>query len=111
MRLGQVSRPEAASKAAMSDSFLTAGDGVAALSSLRNSGRPVWRKIEDIVVAEMARGVSPAESQLPSEKQLAARFDVNRHTVRQAVAAVAQRGLLLVEQGRGSFVVRDAIDY
>jgi GntR family transcriptional regulator, phosphonate transport system regulatory protein len=95
----------------MSDSFLTAPQGWPALLSLRESGRPMWRQIEEILVGEIARGVYPADSQLPSEKELAARFDVNRHTVRQAIAAVAQRGLLLVEQGRGSFVVRDAIDY
>jgi GntR family phosphonate transport system transcriptional regulator len=95
----------------MRDRFLTPGDTPSVLTSLRDGGRPVWRQIEDILVAEIARGVYPPESQLPTENELAARFDVNRHTVRQAVAAVAQRGLLLVEQGRGSFVVRDAIDY
>jgi GntR family phosphonate transport system transcriptional regulator len=71
----------------------------------------MWRQIEDALANDIARGLYPSESQLPTEKELAERFDVNRHTVRRAVAALAQRGLLLVEQGRGSFVVRDAIDY
>jgi GntR family phosphonate transport system transcriptional regulator len=78
---------------------------------LRDTGRTVWRQIEDAIAADIAHGVYPIESQLPTEKELAARFDVNRHTVRRAVSALAQRGMLLVEQGRGSFVVRDAIDY
>ena len=95
----------------MRDGFLTSPDEQPPLAPLRESGRAVWRQIEDTLVAEIARGVFPAESQLPTEKELAERFDVNRHTVRRALAALAQRGLLLVEQGRGSFVVRDAIDY
>jgi GntR family transcriptional regulator, phosphonate transport system regulatory protein len=95
----------------MRDAFLTSSDERPPLAPLRESGRAMWRQIEDTLVAEIARGVYPAESQLPTEKELAERFDVNRHTVRRALAALTQRGLLLVEQGRGSFVVRDAIDY
>lgn len=95
----------------MRDGFLTRPEDQAPLTPLRETGRAMWRQIEDTLVAEIARGVYPAESQLPTEKELAERFDVNRHTVRRALAALAQRGLLLVEQGRGSFVVRDAIDY
>lgn len=95
----------------MSDSFLTAPDGSSALARLRDSGRAMWRQIEETLVAEIGRGVYPPDSQLPTEKELAERFKVNRHTVRRALAALAQRGLLLVEQGRGSFLVRDAIEY
>lgn len=94
----------------MRDGFLT-GPESPPLAPLRDSGRAMWRQIEDTLVAEITRGVYPAESRLPTEKELAQRFDVNRHTVRRALQALAQRGLLLVEQGRGSFVVRDAIDY
>ena len=89
----------------MGDSFLTD------VQPSREDGRALWRRIEDALVGDIARGVFPPESQLPTEKELAQRFDVNRHTVRRAVQALEQRGLLLVEQGRGSFVVRDAIDY
>jgi GntR family phosphonate transport system transcriptional regulator len=95
----------------MRDGFLTGSDSPSSLAPLRESGQAMWRQIEETLVAEIARGVYPAESRLPTEKELAQRFDVNRHTVRRALAALAQRGLLLVEQGRGSFVVRDAIDY
>lgn len=91
----------------MSDTFLTVGQG----GLLREPGRAVWRQIEEILAAEIAAGIFPAESRLPSEMELADRFEVNRHTVRQALAALAQRGLLLAEQGRGTFVVRDAIEY
>jgi GntR family phosphonate transport system transcriptional regulator len=92
----------------MSEGFLTARRE---LERLRDGGRAVWRQIEEALVADIAHGRYPPESQLPSEAELATRFDVNRHTVRRALSALAQRGLLLVQHGRGSFVVRDAIDY
>ncbi|MDP8917443.1 MAG: phosphonate metabolism transcriptional regulator PhnF [Pseudomonadota bacterium] len=41
---------------------------------------------------------------LPSELELAARYGVNRHTVRRAIAALTADGLLRVEHGRGTFV-------
>ncbi len=96
-----------ASKARMSDSFLTVPNG----GLTREPGRAIWRQIEEILAAAIAGGALPPDSQLPSELELADRFNVNRHTVRQALGALAQRGMLLVEHGRGSFVVRDAIEY
>jgi GntR family phosphonate transport system transcriptional regulator len=78
---------------------------------LWEQGRAVWRQIEDCLVADIAAGRFQPGAQLPTEKELADRFEVNRHTVRRALAAVADRGLILTEQGRGSFVVNDAIDY
>ena len=94
----------------MGEGFLTARDKFR-LVPMRDGGRPFWRQIEETLLADIAHGVYPPDSQLPSEMELAQRFDVNRHTVRRALAALSQRGVLLVEQGRGSFVVRDAIDY
>jgi GntR family transcriptional regulator, phosphonate transport system regulatory protein len=95
----------------MSDTFVTSRDRWPALTRHGDPGRAVWRQIEETLVAEIARGVYPPESQLPTEKELAERFAVNRHTVRRALSALAQRGLLLTEHGRGSFVVPDAIEY
>ena len=48
---------------------------------------------------------------MPTEAQLAARFDVNRHTVRRAIEMLVRTGLVRVEQGRGAFVADDVIDY
>lgn len=98
------------SKADLGDTFLTARDKFR-LVPMRDGGRPFWRQIEEALLADISHGIYPPDSQLPSEMELAVRFDVNRHTVRRALAALSQRGVLLVEQGRGSFVVRDAIDY
>ncbi len=51
------------------------------------------------------------DGRLPTEPDLAARFQVNRHTIRRAIGALADQGLVRVEQGRGTFVASGHIDY
>ncbi|BBH13846.1 phosphonate metabolism transcriptional regulator PhnF [Chromobacterium haemolyticum] len=77
----------------------------------RGSGVAVWRQIENSLAEEIASGAIRAGEQLATELQLAQRFRVNRHTIRRAVATLVERGLLRVEQGRGTFVQDNAIDY
>lgn len=77
----------------------------------RGAGVAVWRQIEQILAAEIAASGFGAEGRLPSEGELAKRFDVNRHTVRRAMLGLAALGLVSVEQGRGTFVQPGAIDY
>ena len=50
-------------------------------------------------------------ARLPTEAELSARFGVNRHTVRRALEELSRDGLVRVEQGRGSFVAEDVLDY
>ncbi|MBV8915900.1 MAG: phosphonate metabolism transcriptional regulator PhnF [Acetobacteraceae bacterium] len=72
---------------------------------------PLWRKISQTLSAEIGNdGLRPG-ARLPTEAQLAARFDVNRHTVRRAIDALVRSGLVRVEQGRGSFVAEDVLGY
>ncbi|MDI7047707.1 GntR family transcriptional regulator, partial [Escherichia coli] len=67
----------------------------------RGAGVAVWRQIEQILAAEIAASGFGEEGRLPSEGELAKRFDVNRHTVRRAMLGLAALGLVSVEQGRG----------
>jgi GntR family phosphonate transport system transcriptional regulator len=73
-------------------------------------GLTLWRQIAETLACEVSAG-SFAGGRLPTEPALAARFGVNRHTVRRAVAVLAERGLLRIEQGRGTFVADHLIDY
>lgn len=77
----------------------------------RASGVALWRQIQQILEKEIARGVFKPGERLPTEFQMADRFGVNRHTVRRALAGLEEKGLLRVEQGRGTFVHEHVIDY
>ncbi|WP_338662568.1 phosphonate metabolism transcriptional regulator PhnF [Pararoseomonas sp. SCSIO 73927] len=71
----------------------------------------LWRQIAASLEAAIAAGEHAPEDRLPSEGVLAARFGVNRHTVRRALESLARRGLIRTEQGRGSFVAGEVMDY
>ncbi|WP_374357059.1 phosphonate metabolism transcriptional regulator PhnF [Chitinimonas sp.] len=76
---------------------------------IRRAGTSVWRQIEEALAADILQGA--VGERLPNETELAERFGVNRHTVRQAIKALAERGLVEVVHGRGTFVRDDLIDY
>ena len=77
----------------------------------RRAGVALWRQIAQTLEREIQDGTYPMGSQLPTEAQLSRRFSVNRHTLRRAVAFLQEAGLIRVEQGRGTFVQEDTIDY
>jgi GntR family phosphonate transport system transcriptional regulator len=70
----------------------------------RRSGVALWRQIADQI--RFSIGAGEFADRLPPEMALAARFGVNRHTVRGAIAALEQEGVLRAEQGRGTFIER-----
>jgi len=78
---------------------------------LRADGVALWRQIARGLTQEITGGALAPGAQLPTEAQLAGRFGVNRHTVRRAIEELARNGLVRVEQGRGSFVAEDVMDY
>jgi GntR family phosphonate transport system transcriptional regulator len=60
---------------------------------------------------EIASGAWAPGDRLPSEGALAARFGVHRHTLRAAVARLAEEGLLRARRGAGTFVAARPVDY
>ncbi|MXN64955.1 phosphonate metabolism transcriptional regulator PhnF [Stappia sp. GBMRC 2046] len=78
----------------------------------RGSGVAVWRQIAEQLRAEILSGRLGVDGgKLPTETDLAARFGVNRHTVRRAIASLTADGLLRADQGRGTFVSERLISY
>ena len=77
----------------------------------RGAGLALWRQISETLEREIRDGVHAAGARLPTEAELAARFGVNRHTVRRAMAELEESGLVDVTQGRGTFVHLGAIAY
>ncbi len=72
---------------------------------------PLWQTIAGALRAAIAEGQYPEGSKLPPETALAKRFGVNRHTVRHALAALAQDGLVHSRRGAGTFVLAEPLDY
>lgn len=72
---------------------------------------PIWRSIADQLQSEIAQGLYPPGTKLPTEADLAMRFGVNRHTVRHALAALAEAGLVHARRGSGVFVASRPTDY
>ncbi|MEX2482589.1 MAG: phosphonate metabolism transcriptional regulator PhnF [Gammaproteobacteria bacterium] len=78
---------------------------------MHRTGSTIWRYIADSVAEEIRGQVFAPGDRLPTEAELAMRFGVNRHTVRRAIASLQDSGLVRIEQGRGTFVQEDIIDY
>lgn len=53
---------------------------------------------------QILAGELPAGSKLPSERQLAERYNVSRPIVREALRMLAERSLVEIRPGRGTFV-------
>jgi GntR family transcriptional regulator, phosphonate transport system regulatory protein len=77
----------------------------------RGQGIALWRQIAESLGADVQAGRLKPGERLATELELAQRFAVNRHTVRRAMAALAERGLLRIDQGRGTFIAGAAVDY
>ncbi|MCR6636315.1 phosphonate metabolism transcriptional regulator PhnF [Devosia sp.] len=67
-------------------------------------GVALWRQIADAIRLDIVGGKLANGDRLPTEALLAERFSANRHTVRRALAVLAEEGVVLAEQGRGTFV-------
>jgi GntR family phosphonate transport system transcriptional regulator len=77
----------------------------------RGNGVAVWKQIAEQLTAQIRDRAYDAAGRLPSENELARRFGVNRHTLRQALAELQRNGLVSIEQGRGAFIRKDWLDY
>jgi GntR family transcriptional regulator, phosphonate transport system regulatory protein len=74
-------------------------------------GVALWRRIADALEQSIAQGSFKAGTKLPAETEIAERFGVNRHTVRRAIAALTERGLVRAERGSGTYVEAARIAY
>lgn len=81
------------------------------LPALAHGGVTLWRRIADEFERAIAAGVYRSGDRLPAETEMAEKFGVNRHTVRRALAALADRGVVRAERGSGTFVEAGRLAY
>lgn len=88
----------------MSDPAILFAEGPVALPP----GGPLYLQLKRWIEDAIRRGAIKSGDALPSERDLALRADVSRVTVRKAVHALVQEGVLVQRHGSGTFVAPPA---
>ncbi len=70
---------------------------------------PIYFRIEQALLEQMQRGVLKAGDQLPTEFELARKYQVSRITAKRALDDLVRQGRAFRQQGRGSFVAQPRI--
>ncbi len=70
----------------------------------RSSYEPAYAQLVRILLGQIAAGVFRPGDRLPSEAQLCERYGVSPMTVRRVINILADQGVVIAEQGRGTFV-------
>ena len=68
--------------------------------------QPLHTQIREIIRRRILDGSYASHSQMPSEAQMMAAFDVSRITIRQALGDLQKEGLIFKVAGKGSFVAK-----
>lgn len=71
----------------------------------RQKGVPVYRQVYDILFSEIGSGLYQQSNMLPSEKELCARFCIERNTVRKALQILADEGMVERVPGCGTRIL------
>ena len=69
-----------------------------------SSPAPLYYQLYTMLRDAIASGVLKSGSKMPSEKELAATFDVSRNTARRALAELANDNMVIRRRGRGTVV-------
>jgi len=75
------------------------------------SGVALWRQVADGIERGIADGRFAKGEKLPGEMEIAETYRVNRHTVRRALATLAERGMVRAERGSGTYVEAPRLAY
>lgn len=67
---------------------------------------PLYQQILNEIRARIASSQWPADTQLPTEDELEVNLQVSRVTIRQALSAAVEEGLIFRIPGKGTFVSR-----
>ncbi len=65
---------------------------------------PLYYQLENLLREKITSGEYDAGDRMPTETQILEEYDVSRITVRQALKALANDGLILRKQGQGTFI-------
>ena len=66
--------------------------------------RPLYEQVTEKFRTLIYQGVLPADSRIPSVRQLAMELSINPNTIQRAYMMVEQEGLIYPVKGKGNFV-------
>ena len=66
--------------------------------------RPIYEQVVDGIEELALRGALPADTQIPSVRQLAMELSINPNTIQRAYMTLEQEGLIYPMKGKGNFV-------
>jgi GntR family transcriptional regulator len=72
---------------------------------LQDGPGPYYKRLADFLIQEIKEGRYGVGASLPTEKELCESFGVSRHTTREALRQLENKGLITRRQGSGSTVV------
>ena len=72
--------------------------------------RPIYEQVVDGIEGLALRGALPADTQLPSVRQLAMELSINPNTVQKAYADLERRGLCFTAPGTGRYITVNAAE-
>lgn len=78
-------------------------------TGLQAGAVPKHAQLRDRLATHARQSLSPGDA-MPSERELMARFDVSRATVRRAIDQLVNDGLLVRTPGKGTFVSRPQVE-
>lgn len=86
--------------------FFSTGEGVIQMGFdlQRESGVPLYIQVREQIKVLINKGIWGPGTKIPTERSLATELDVSRNTVSLAYRDLESEGLLVCQQGRGTYV-------
>jgi len=78
---------------------------------LKNIDKPMYIKLYEKILKNIEKKKYNSSSKLPSENVFASEFNVNRHTVRQALSLLKDEGFIYTKKGKGNFISNIKVPY
>ncbi len=69
--------------------------------------KPLYEQVVQLVESDIINGVYGVGDQLPTESEMAAKYQVSRTVVREAMKALKEKGWVQTFVGKGTFVIDD----
>jgi DNA-binding GntR family transcriptional regulator len=77
----------------------------------KNNSTPIYIQLKGVLKNAIMTGEIGESEMIPSESQLAKKYDITRTTVRRALSELVNESILRKEHGRGTFVSLKPISY